>query len=192
MDRAGAAAEFGEHFDAILTAAQAGGEWAWRRLYEANAPGLLRYLRARGEPDAEDIVGETFVRIVWHLDRFVGDEAAFRTWLFTIARNIVVDGSRKRARRPAEPVPHERLHAVGLTADVEDEAMQELSDDHVREVLDELSPDQRDVLLLRILGGFTIVEISQVLSRREGAIKMLQARGLASIRRKISLGAVTL
>jgi RNA polymerase sigma factor (sigma-70 family) len=192
MDRAGAAAEFGEHFDAILSAAQAGGDWAWRRLYEANAPGLLRYLRARGEPDAEDVVGETFVRIVWHIDHFVGGEAAFRTWLFTIARNIVVDGHRKRARRPAEPVPHQRLHAVAPVADVEDEAMRDLSDDHVREVLDELSSDQRDVLLLRILGGLTIAEISRVLGRREGAVKMLQARGIASIRRKISLGAVTL
>src|SRR5262245_37875884 len=118
---------FGERFDTVLAAAQAGGDWAWRRLYHANAPGLLRYLRARGTPDAEDGVGEPFVRIVWHLDHFEGDEAAFRTWLFTISRNITLDGARRRARKPSEPVAPERLTALGPTADAEDEAMHALA-----------------------------------------------------------------
>ena len=62
----------------------------------------------------------------------------------------------------------------------------------ISEVLATLSVDQRDVLLLRILGGLTIAEIAMVLRKKEGAVKMLQARGLAAIRKQISAGAVTL
>ena len=70
--------------------------------------------------------------------------------------------------------------------------MHDLGVAHVEEILEHLSVDQRDVLLLRILGGLTIPEIAQVVGKNEGAVKMLQARGLAAIRAKISLGTVTL
>jgi len=181
-----------EHFSRILAGAQAGGEWAWRELYGTTAPLLTRYLRARGVPDTDDVVGETFIRVVRNIDRFEGDEAGFRTWIFTIGRNLVVDDVRRRARHPSDPAPAETLAFVGPTGDTEDDAMRSLDDTHVAAVLEGLSADQRDVLLLRILSGLTIAEIAQVLGKRGGAVKMLQARGLAAIRKEISAGAVTL
>ncbi len=181
-----------EQFPRILAAACAGGEWAWRELYEAIAPQLTRYLRARGVPEPDDVVGETFVRVVRYIDGFDGDEAAFRTWVFTIGRNLVVDDLRRRARRPVDALTHEQLVAAAPTGDAEDDAMRDLAAAHVEEILEHLSVDQRDVLLLRILGGLTIPEIAQVVGKKEGAVKMLQARGLAAIRTKISLGSVTL
>jgi RNA polymerase sigma-70 factor (ECF subfamily) len=181
-----------EQFPRILAAACAGGEWAWRELYDAIAPQLTRYLRARGVPEPDDVVGETFVKVVRYIDGFEGDEAAFRTWVFTIGRNLVVDDLRRRARRPVDAVTDDRLAASGPRGDAEDDAMQDLAVAHVEEILEHLSVDQRDVLLLRILGGLTIAEIAQVVGKKEGALKMLQARGLAAIRVKISLGSVTL
>jgi RNA polymerase sigma factor (sigma-70 family) len=181
-----------EQFPRVLAAACAGGEWAWRELYEAVAPRLTRYLRARGVPDPDDVVGETFVKVVRFIDGFEGDEAAFRTWVFAIGRNLVIDDLRKRSRRPVEPVADTQLLQAAPRGDVEDDAIRDLATAHVEEVLADLSIDQRDVLLLRILGGLTIAEIAFVLGKKEGAVKMLQARGLAAIRRQISAGAVTL
>jgi RNA polymerase sigma-70 factor (ECF subfamily) len=181
-----------EQFPRILAAACAGGEWAWRELYDAIAPHLTRYLRARGVPEPDDIVGETFVKVVRYIDGFEGDEAAFRTWVFTIGRNLVVDDLRRRARRPVDVVTDDQLAAAGPRGDAEDDAMHDLAAAHVEEILEHLSIDQRDVLLLRILGGLTIAEIAQVVGKKEGAVKMLQARGLAAIRTQISLGSVTL
>jgi RNA polymerase sigma-70 factor (ECF subfamily) len=180
------------HVTTILAAARAGGEWAWRELYNATAPALTRYLRARGLPDADDVVGETFIRVVRNIERFDGDLDAFRTWVFTIGRHIVIDGVRTRTRRATHPAPPEALAELGPAGDVEDDAIDEIGRHDVRAVLDRLSPDQRDVLLLRILGGLTIAEIAQVMGKREGAVKMLQARGLAALRKQISIGAVTL
>jgi RNA polymerase sigma-70 factor (ECF subfamily) len=181
-----------EQFPRVLAAACAGGEWAWRELYEAVAPQLTRYLRARGVPEPDDVVGETFVKVVRYIDGFDGDEAAFRTWVFTIGRNLVVDDLRKRTRRPVDVVTDDQLAAAAPTGNAEDDAMGDLAVAHVEEILEHLSVDQRDVLLLRILGGLTIVEIAEVVGKKEGAVKMLQARGLAAIRTKISLGSVTL
>jgi len=181
-----------EQFPRILAAACAGGEWAWRELYGAVAPQLTRYLRARGVPEPDDVVGETFVKVVRYIDGFEGDEVAFRTWVFTIGRNLVVDDLRKRSRRPLDVSSDEQLLKAAPRGDVEDDAMHDLATAHVEDVLARLSVDQRDVLLLRILGGLTIGEIALVVGKKEGAVKMLQARGLAAIRRQISAGAVTL
>ena len=181
-----------EQFPRVLAAACAGGEWAWRELYEAVAPQLTRYLRARGVPEPDDVVGETFVKVVRYIEGFEGDEAAFRTWVFTIGRNLVVDDLRKRTRRPVDVATDEQLLRTGPRGDAEEDAMHDLATAHVEEVLAHLSIDQRDVLLLRILGGLTIGEIALVVGKKEGAVKMLQARGLATIRRQISVGAVTL
>jgi RNA polymerase sigma-70 factor (ECF subfamily) len=180
------------HFPRVLAAAQAGGEWAWRELYSATAPLLTRYLRARRVPDVDDVVGETFIRVVRNIDRFEGDEASFRTWVFTIGRNVVVDDVRRRARRPADATVDEVLASVGPVGDTEDDALASLGRVHVTVLLEDLSADQRDVLLLRILGGLTIAEIAEVVGKREGAVKMLQARGIAALRKAISTGAVTL
>jgi RNA polymerase sigma-70 factor (ECF subfamily) len=132
------------------------------------------------------------VKVVRYIDGFEGDEAAFRTWVFTIGRNLVVDDLRRRARRPVDVVTDDQLAVAGPKGDAEADAMQDLAAAHVEEILEHLSVDQRDVLLLRILGGLTIAEIVQVVGKKEGAVKMLQARGIAAIRSQISLGSVTL
>jgi RNA polymerase sigma-70 factor (ECF subfamily) len=89
-------------------------------------------------------------------------------------------------------VPTEALAASGPVGDAETEAMDGIALEHVRRVLDRLTPDQRDVLLLRIVGGLTVDQVASVVGRKTGAVKMLQARGLAAIRREIQRGAVTL
>ena len=179
-------------FGATLAAARAGAEWAWRELYRETAGPVERFLRARGVRDADDVVGDTFLNIVRSIERFDGNEDAFRAWVFTIAHNTGIDRERWLARRPAHPVTHDDLVGIGPTGDAEADAMDRLSLDHVRRVLGRLTAEQRDVLLLRLLGGLTVDQVAVVVGRSAGAVKMLQARGLASIRREIERGAVTL
>jgi len=182
----------GESFTGVLETARVGAEWAWRALYADTAPDLLRYARASRVPDPEDVVGETFLRAVRGVGSFEGDERGFRAWLFTLARNRIVDEHRKLVRRRTEPRPLELLAEIGARGDAEGEALRALAEDRVRSVLERLTPDQRDVLLLRILGGLTIEEVATVVHKKPGAVKALQARGIAAIRNEIELGAVTL
>lgn len=63
------------------------------------------------------------------------------------------------------------------------EALANVATDDVRRLLDGLSPDQREVLLLRLVGGLTIEAIARAVGKREGAVKALQRRGLAALKR---------
>ena len=182
----------GEHFDSVLGAARVGADWAWAALYRDLGPSVRAYLRASGAPEPDDTLGDVFVHVVRGLAGFAGDEGAFRAWIFAIARNRLVDDHRYRTRRPVEPVPPEALREAGLIGDVEEEALRALSLGRIRAVLTRLSPDQRDVLLLRILGELTIEEVAAATGKRPGAVKALQARGLATLRRQISRKAVSL
>lgn len=171
-------------FERTLTAARAGAEWAWRDLYAALAPGVLGFLRARGAPDPEDVAGEAFVQVVRDLPRFEGDWNGFRAWVYSIARNRMLDSRRRLVRRPEHPVAE---HAEGSepTGDVNEDALARLDLERVTAILGELSPDQRDVLLLRVIGDLSIDEVARVIGKRPGAVKQLQRRGLAAARKHL-------
>ena len=171
-----------ESFDAVLTAARAGADWAWERIYGELAPSVAGYLRARGADDPEDLTGEVFLQVVGGLARFSGAERDFRAWVFTIAHRRLVDDLRRRSRRPVGAAPDDVLErAAGPGGDVRDDAAARLGEASVREAIEGLAPDQRDVLLLRILGDLTIEEIARLLGKRQGAVKALQRRALRNL-----------
>lgn len=165
--------------DSVLPAARAGAEWAWERIYRELAPSVTGYLRAHGAGEPEDVTGEVFLQVVRGLERFAGDERAFRAWVFTIAHRRVVDDLRRRSRRPVAPAPPDVVADVAPPGgDVHEDAIAVLDETAVREAIGALPPDQRAVLLLRILGDLTIEEIARALGKRVGAVKALQRRAL--------------
>ena len=105
----------GAAFDATLAAARDSDEAAFTCLFRDIQPALLRYLRVLAPGAADDVAGETWLQVVGALPGFSGGEAAFRAWLFTIARHRAVDWGRRRGRRATVPLvpeePGERLTA---------------------------------------------------------------------------------
>jgi RNA polymerase sigma factor (sigma-70 family) len=182
----------GERFPSILAAAQSGAEWAWDVLYQELAGALLGYLRLGEAAEPADLLGEVFLHLARNIGTFEGNEAGFRSWAFMVAHHRLIDDRRLRARRRDEPAGLSELERLGGVGDVEQEAMERLSVAAVREVIARLTPYQREVLLLRILGGLTVEEIARILGKRVGAIKALQRRGLAAIRREIEREGVPL
>ena len=183
---------FGDDFPQILTAARVGADWAWAALYRDLAPSVRGYLRARGALEPDDLVGEVFLQVVRDLGRFDGGEREFRTWVFTIVHHRLLDDGRRRRRRPVEPSPSEVLEAFGELGDVEEEAIAGLTVARVRQFVGRLSPDQQDVLLLRLFGDLAIDDVAVIVGKRSGAVKALLRRGLASLRREMSKEGVSI
>ena len=171
-------------FADLVHAAASGAPWACRELWERFAPGVAGYARSRGSLEPDDLTSEVFLAVFKGLPGFRGDEGGFRALLFTIARRRLVDEHRARGKRPGlidwDPAADERT-----TPSAEDEVLEALGDAHARRVLDGLAPDQREVLVLRIFGDLTVDQVAAVLGKRPGAVKALQRRGLAALRRNI-------
>jgi RNA polymerase sigma-70 factor (ECF subfamily) len=181
------AAPTGRHglaFDAVLDAAKAGGTWAFERLYEDLAAPVAGYLRTQGMTEVAELTNDVFVRVFRGLSGFEGDEQRFRSWVFTIAHNRIIDERRRLSRRPA--IDGRASDDLELVAgDVEQDALAALGDERVRELLDELSPDQRDVVLLRIVADLPIEAVAEALGKRPGSVTALQHRALATLRRRM-------
>ena len=180
----------GEGFPEVLLAAQVGAEWAWRTIYQDLSPTVIGYLRLQGVLEPEDLTGEVFVQVVRGLGRFAGDEAQFRSWVFVIAHHRVLDERRRRCRKPAEPAEQESIERYGPVGNSEDEALARLLIGEIRQTLAALSDGQREVLLLRIVGGLTLEETAAAVGRKIGSVKALQRRGIAAVRR--TSGVVTI
>src|SRR5213078_4406440 len=97
----------GASFDDVLAAACTGADWAMAVLYRDLNPALLRYVHAQHPDAAEDIASEVWLAAATNLGSFSGDEAGFRSWLFTIARRRAIDHGRRRARRRTDAVGNE-------------------------------------------------------------------------------------
>jgi len=174
---------FGEGFPEVLAAAQAGADWAFAVLYDGFAPKVAGYLRVQGARDVDDLTSEVFLAGFRAIGSFAGDEAQLRSWIFTIAHRRLTDERRRLGRRPVADTPPPDI-ASGV--DVAHDAIASLGEDRVRALCARLGDDQRDVMLLRLVGGFTVTEVAAMLGRSEGAVKALQRRAVEGLRRIIS------
>lgn len=186
------AGDLGESFDSVLAAARTGASWAFERMWQALAPSVSGYLRVQGAPEPDDLVSEVFLSAFSRLDSFRGDEACFRSWVFTIAHHRVVDDWRRRGRRPALADCGQPMSVDPPGGDVEEEALRQLSEQRVRRVCDLLAPDQRDVVLLRMVAGLSLEQTADALGKTTVAVKALQHRALTALRRHLDREGVSL
>jgi RNA polymerase sigma-70 factor (ECF subfamily) len=177
---------------ADLVAARQREPAAVTRVYTAYAPSLFRFFMAEvgNRHEAQDLTGGVFLSAIEALPGFRGPVEALGGWLFRIARNDLYDYRRKQARSPGLAPLEDHLDEAAVAAgavDPQELAIERLEGSRVMAALQQLSEDQRDVLLLRMAGGLTAPEVAAVLHKTTGAVKALQHRGLASLARVLGL-----
>lgn len=179
-------------FDGVLAAAQEGSEWAWEILVRNLGPSLFRFFRVRRAPDPDALVGEVFADMARNLRTFRGDESAFRSWVFVIAYRRLSDEWRRRTRRPDETPTDTPPEPSQVAVSAEDEALEILGSREVDRLLSVLTEDQRDVISLRVIAGLPLNETAAAMRKPVGAVKALQRRALAALRREISRQGVSI
>jgi RNA polymerase sigma factor (sigma-70 family) len=156
---------------------------AFAPLYETYFDAVYRYCyhRLGSWEAAEDATSQVFTNALTALPRYRGRHpGSFRAWLFTIAHNVVCNLRRVDQQRRLRPLAdaatvHDAAPSPESSAETAETARA------VRTVLMELSPEQRQVVELR-LAGLTEAEIARVLGRKPGAIRMTQYRAALRIR----------
>ena len=173
----------GERFPQVLCAAREGAEWAWAELYDEFAPRLLRFIASQGAAEPEDCLGECFLQVVRNLPTFSGDEAGFRSWVYLLARNRVVDQWRAAGRRPVTSGDLVDLHQHRRPSEAADAPL--ARQDAIEDILAHLNPDQRAVVVLRVVDGFSVEETAVILRRSPGAVRVLQHRAIRNLRESV-------
>ena len=143
------------------------------------APAVLGYLRGQRVADPEDVLGEVFLQVARDIGRFDGNDTDLRRWVFSIAHNRAMDAHRRRARRPVTQ-PGEVDVPTGPPADP--------VDSDLVAALSSLSPDQREVVVLRFVGDLSLEDVAKMTGRKVGAVKALQHRALENLGKRLGGG----
>jgi RNA polymerase sigma-70 factor (ECF subfamily) len=173
----------------LIQRAKQGDCSAFAEIFDRHYPAIYRYIayRVSTEAIAEDLASEVFVRLVEKIEDYVYRGHPLRAWLYTIARNLVNDHHRRSGR--AETVPLDEGLAAG-TPDPESVADVALNQERLAQALDCLTEGQQQVVILRFLEGLDIRTVAQVVDKSYGAVKALQHRGLAALRRALESGEI--
>ena len=152
----------------------------WRALH----PPLLRYLVVRGDEAPEDIASETWMHVVRGLPSFSGDAAAFRAWLFTIARHRAIDHGRARSRRPVvamgEPAA---LPSHDLAPSAEELVVAKDATARALELVATLPPAQAEMVMLRVVAGLEVADVATLVNKKPGAVRVAVHRALQTLAR---------
>jgi RNA polymerase sigma-70 factor, ECF subfamily len=170
----------------LVTRAQAGDRDALEELYLLHFDRIYGYLHmtVNDRHDAEDLTTQTFLRMLESIGRFRWGSAPFSAWLFRIAHNLAMDHFRSRRRwQPEESVPEPPDAAE---ASAEEAAIRSLASESMFDLIEHLSEEQRQVLILKFVFDFSNVETAAVLDKTEGAVKSLQHRALVSLQKQIA------
>jgi RNA polymerase sigma-70 factor (ECF subfamily) len=181
----------GDDFAQVLAEAQGGSEDQFAVLWRDANPALLRYLRVLAPENAEDIAAETWVNVVRGLPRFIGDEAAWRAWLFTTARRRLIDQVRLRKRHPAEPLEGISPAEVPSAPDTAQIVLDNLATEDALALLTHLPRLQADVIMLRVVAGLDTDAVATILGKSPGNIRVMAHRGLRKLESLLSAAGVT-
>lgn len=168
-----------------IRSAQRGDETAFRLVYRAVHPLLLRYLRALVGDDAEDVAAEAWLQIVRDLGSFRGDDDGFRGWAATIARRRAIDHLRRIRRRPHLIVPAGEFDDIVDDADPAMLAVDNISTYEAIRLISTLPRDQAEAVLLRAVVGLDSATAGRVLGKRPGAVRTAAYRGLQRLAERL-------
>jgi RNA polymerase sigma-70 factor, ECF subfamily len=174
-----------QHVRGLVERAQKGDRDALEELYLIHFDRIYSYLHVSvgNRHDAEDLTTQTFLKMLESIGKFRWQSAPFSAWLFRIAHNLAMDHFRATRRwQPEEEVPEPEPDE---STSAEAGALQSIGRKSMLELIDELSPEQQQVLTLKFLFNFGNAEAATILGKSEGAIKSLQHRALASLQKQI-------
>ncbi len=169
----------------LVDRAQQGDRAALEELYLIHFDRIYGYLHVSvgNRHDAEDLTTQTFLKMLESIGKFRWQSAPFSAWLFRIAHNLAMDHFRATKRwQPEEEVPEPEPDE---STSAEAGALEAIGRRSMLDLIDDLSPEQQQVLTLKFVFNFANAEAATILGKTEGAIKSLQHRALVSLQKQI-------
>jgi len=169
----------------LVRRAKAGNAEAFAELYDAYMERVYRYVyyRVSDRQTAEDITSQVFLRAWEHIRKYRLD-GSFLAWLYTIARNAVIDNY--RTRKPVVSLD-DAVPVASKAAPPDEVAELRVESESVKQAMRNLTDEQHHVLTLKFIGGYSTEEIARQMEKRPGAIRALQMRALQSLAKHLEI-----
>jgi len=170
----------------LVDFAQQGDREALEALYLLHFDRIYSYLHMSvgNRHDAEDLTTQTFLKMLEAIGRFRWRAAPFSAWLFRIAHNLAMDHFRATKRwQPEEEVPEPE---GAEESSAEESALESIGQQSMLALIEDISPEQQQVLTLKFVFNFSNGEAATILDKSEGAVKSLQHRALASLQKQVT------
>lgn len=150
-------------------------------IYERYYQGVYRYVYYRvGDTTlAEDLTGDIFVKMLHGIESYSIQGIPFSAWLYRIARNRIIDHLRRQPAKADVSLEEARVETLVVGEPALDQALQR---DELLKAIQVLTPDQRQVIILKFIEDMDNATIARILGKSEGAIKSLQHRALDTLR----------
>jgi RNA polymerase sigma-70 factor (ECF subfamily) len=150
-------------------------------LYEINFERVYAYItrRVQDRSEAEDLTAEVFHHALANLKRFEWRGIPFSAWLYRIAANLISD----RWHRSGREVSDETQIELAQASPTEIEEVERRAT--IFRLVDDLPPDQKQVLVLRFVEEKSIKEVARKIGKTEGAVKQLQFRAVSNLRARM-------
>ena len=170
---------------ALVDRAQKGDREALEELYLIHFDRIYGYLQVSvgNRHDAEDLTTQTFLKMLESIGKFRWQSAPFSAWLFRIAHNLAMDHF--RATKGWQPEEDVREPPADESTSAEAGALEAIGQKSMLELIEDLSPEQQQVLTLKFVFNFANAEAATILGKTEGAIKSLQHRALVSLQKQL-------
>lgn len=175
-------------FDDVLAAAQLGADWAWAVLYAEISGPVTGFFRCRGISDPEEAAGDVFFELARIVDDFDGDEEQFRITVFQLAHRRLLAEKHYAKGSPRSVLADQVLDHLQRDVAVMDTVVQGEIPNEIRDAFRVLTPDQRDVLTMRVVSRLSLEQTAAVIDRRVEDVRSIQRCALAQVRKTLSTG----
>lgn len=166
----------------LAAAARDGDDDAWEHIVREFGPTIRGLARAKGVHDPDDLTQDVFTAMARSISRFQGDDAAFRTWTYSIAYRQIVNRWRARDREFVGLPDRLATNEPGPEA----QAMRASTAEACIEALDVLADNERDVVILSVIADLPTSDIALILDTTQGNIRVLKSRGLRRLRSNLT------
>lgn len=167
----------------LMQEAKAGNNSAFGKLYELYYVPVFRYvyIRLRDKDEAQDLVQTVFLKVYKSIEKYEDENKEPLPYFFTVARNSIIDYFRKKRSVSL----NENVEIESNQEDPEGFAQRREEEKVVNEAIKSLKGDQKEVILLKYISGFSNSQIAESLNKSEEAIRQIQHRAFKVLRNKL-------
>lgn len=171
-----------ENEDKLIKRAKKGEKECFGQLYDHYLPQIYRYMlvKVTNRQDAEDLTHEVFMSAWQNIDSYKSRGFSFSSWLYNIAHNRVIDYYRTRKSHANLETVDENF--VKIISTVDQQLDLTLAWEKIKNLLNQLTEEQQDVVIMRFVDDLSHREIAAVLKKSEGAVRLIQFRAIQRLK----------